>query len=446
MEITKKIKLEELDDDKGQILLQACQEGSNELKYHEHNNVTIKNEIMQSMRDDNLAQIFMYISPFERPELALVCKKWQKALASSWSNVRVLNYLSENDFDYHLMDPNRIRLLLKLCGRYLKELNINIYIDSKMILLIQKYCINVEKINLGFNDRRDINFDNVFSQMHNMKTLRLELFLTRSLPESLINSIKDIAGTLTELTLDNIYCRSLVLPELLTSVLCQLGVLKVLNLNECELNDQLIQSVGNIPSLIKFSCSNKFGNRQVNMQPIINLEKLESLSIKINCQIDDEFIKNLADKSNNLRELRILKPSLTDVSVNSLSKLKQLEIIDLDFLKPNNFITNYSVKCLSNLKFLKLSRCIHVTDYAFTKVLQNSPELEYLNVAHTNVTRDIVKQAAQLTQNRENNITLNLIVALENTNGVLDTPEYKSKYLKVENKLDDRTIYLEHVQ
>ncbi|KAF7994433.1 hypothetical protein HCN44_003905 [Aphidius gifuensis] len=71
MEITKKIKLEELDDDKGQILLQACQEGSNELKYHEHNNVTIKNEIMQSMRDDNLAQIFMYISPFERPELAL---------------------------------------------------------------------------------------------------------------------------------------------------------------------------------------------------------------------------------------------------------------------------------------------------------------------------------------------------------------------------------------
>ncbi|KAF7993555.1 hypothetical protein HCN44_010150 [Aphidius gifuensis] len=102
----------------------------NEEYYHAYDDEATS---IDFINDDCLVEIFMYLPACERPKIALVCKKWKKALDYSWSNVNKLelthweynecpSYLKE----YPTIDGqfNFLSFLLTKCGRYLTELDL----------------------------------------------------------------------------------------------------------------------------------------------------------------------------------------------------------------------------------------------------------------------------------------------------------------------------------
>ncbi|XP_044010441.1 uncharacterized protein LOC122854094 [Aphidius gifuensis] len=170
--------------------------------------------IMKRVNDDCLAEIFMYVPACERPKIAMVCKKWKRALDYSWFNVKKLEltYWRYHELPcclkkYQTVDGklNFLKSLLDKCGRYLKTLDLTAYDRCNIVPIINDYCPNLEKLRVRFIDIDDTMLSNTFTRLSKLKSLTIifENMKGKSIPVTLINSLKNVAGTLTELNLLN---------------------------------------------------------------------------------------------------------------------------------------------------------------------------------------------------------------------------------------------------
>ncbi|XP_044005010.1 uncharacterized protein LOC122850073 [Aphidius gifuensis] len=234
---------------------------NNKIYCHHDDDSYVENKMtIDHVNDDCLAEIFMYVPACERPKIALVCKQWKRALDVSWLNVKKLelthweydeypNYLIKN---YPKIDGqfNFLESLLDKCGRYLTELDATAYGHCNIVPVINKCCPNLVKLRIRIKYIDDAILDNAFTGLSKLKVLKIifQCFPNPGtyIPVTLINSLLNVADTLTELTLSNWpKCRvdNAKFPEEFISVISKLKTLESIQIGGIRCPESLISHI-----------------------------------------------------------------------------------------------------------------------------------------------------------------------------------------------------------
>ncbi|XP_044010452.1 uncharacterized protein LOC122854105 [Aphidius gifuensis] len=401
---------------------------------HQHNDhYDAKNIIIDYVNDDCLAQIFMYVPACERLKIAMVCTKWKRALNYSWFNVTKLEltYWRYHEFPYCLekyetVDGklNFLKSLLDKCGRYLKTLDLTAYGCCNIVPIINDYCPNLEKLRLRFYDTDDTMLSNAFTRLSKLKSLTIifEAMQNKIIPETLINSLKNVAGTLTELYLLNFVNHldeSCGYPKNLRYVIRRLKALKRFE----------VSGIRGFKNSFKYLKNNEMSfylnHNQYLEKPrylghwFINIRKLDLTTYFIK----DDTLYTIANTIKLLKMLTINCAQITDDGIVALSKMNNLQII---YLNGHSNITDSSIKLLKNIVKLSLPQSNKITDVSVTKLVENSPKIEKLLLYYTtSVTANFVKKAAKISSQRKQLLKISIHSL------ILHVKRYRSPYFKI---------------
>ncbi|XP_044002090.1 F-box/LRR-repeat protein 16-like [Aphidius gifuensis] len=411
-----------------QILPRASNKMDNQKYYHDD----AKKTTIDFVNVDCLIEIFMYLPVPERPKIALVCKKWKKALDYCWSNVNKLelthweynecpSYLKK----YPTIDGqfNFLSLLLDKCGRYLTELDLTAHNHCNIVPVINESCPNLVKLRLRFKYNIEHKLlVNAFSRLCKLRVLKIIFQHTNNneyIPVNLINSLKSIAGTLTELSLsywdkENLY-QSLKIPKTFTRVIPKLKALKSIEMNGVTMDSSisiLLEQFG----VLVISYNNSYLNKINRCEELFkNIEHFDLY----NYEVTDDCLYTIANCMN-LKSLTMRCERITDAGIVAISKMNNLENIRL---RGFCHVTDSSIGLLKNLKTSYLPWSNKITDVSVTKILENSPKIEVFFIVESPlVTLKFVKKAAEIATNRKTVLHL----------GISFTPgikQYESRYV-----------------
>ncbi|XP_044010062.1 uncharacterized protein LOC122853711 [Aphidius gifuensis] len=393
--------------------------------------------VVERINDDCLAEIFTYVPTCERPKIALVCKKWKRALDNSWFHVKKLEltywrYDEDPNFlkiKYPTVDGqfNFLKSLLYKCGRYLRELDLSVYPQWKIVPVVNEYCPNLVKLRIRIDDIYHEKIDNAFSNLSKLKVLKIifdkALYgFQPSVPTALINSLINVADTLTDLNMSN-WCGGILgkahFPEEMTSVVFQLKALRRFALAGIECPISLCNYLDNFQT-IDGVYDDIFVKKARNSIYKFAHENMEVLDI-VGYPINDDSIYNIANNMKRVHTLRMSCKRLTDTGIVTCTKIKNLK--HLGFFGFNN-ATDSSIKLLKNMTHLTTPCSNKITDESAIKVLENSPEMEYFCVENTSITHKFIEKAAEISRTRKRK--LEVCVTLER--GI----EYESPYFTID--------------
>ncbi|XP_015122916.1 F-box/LRR-repeat protein 2 isoform X2 [Diachasma alloeum] len=361
---------------------------------------------INDLNDDCLERIFKCLPLTSRLTVRIVSKRWEKASKLAWSNVRALNFSKSplwNDLDElppAFRSNTHIGAILKRCGGYLRELKIGDPCTYKILGLVGEYCVNLSRLEVSF-DRYGQRFTTLFSKMN-----KLEYFGMKNLGKDVFQDFWGHSiNNLREIHLCSQHCEEngTVRPRIYSSGLKQFTNLTAMTLEGFTLEPGVIRLISANPDLTCLSLAN---SRAKNFSPLTKLFSLEHLNLSKIINIGDDFITALTNNSRNLRYLNLNRcPGITTGGLSNLGNLPHLEELFLNSCR----ITDDVFKRLRSLKKLECEDCWSVDDPGITTLVNNSPNLRYLNLAGTNVTEKVLKTASSVT-GRRNNFCLWVIV------------------------------------
>ncbi|XP_044001392.1 uncharacterized protein LOC122847649 [Aphidius gifuensis] len=366
--------------------------------------------ILDPASDFCLDEIFTYVPICERPKLALVCKQWKRVLADSWFKVKKLELIywryDENPnclAKYSTSDGGYsfLKSLLSKCGRYLTTLDLTAYGNCNIVPVINGLCPNLVSLRLRFTNMDQVILANSFTRLSKLQSLtiifqNIETFLL--LPTvALINSLRNVANTLTDLNLLHWIDEVRPTPDLTKLLNDLIRDLKALKRME-------VAGIGNsLNDIWNYLADNGivYSNHTVYLihtlsisGPFINTKILKLME----CPVRDDTLYTIANTFKHLEVLHINTNWVTDIGVVAISKMNSLQNL---YFKGNTKITDSSVKLLKNLIKLGLPRSNKITDDSVLTVLENSPKMDVLTVISENVTVELVKKAAAISKKRE---------------------------------------------
>ncbi|XP_044014141.1 uncharacterized protein LOC122856531 [Aphidius gifuensis] len=341
--------------------------------------------IIERVNDDCLGEIFMYVPACERPKIALVCKKWKRVLEYSWFNVKKLE-LTHWQYDeyphflkrkYPTIDGQFtfLKSLLYKCGRYLTELDLSVYAHCNILPVISEYCQNLVKLRIRIGNIDDAILDNAFSHLSKLKVLKIILHrcfrkANPAVPTTLINSLLNVADTLTDLNISNwpaLLLQMAHFPEEMTSVISQLKALRKLGMAGIQCPKSMCDCLENSKTIKTNSDHACYVKSNIDVRALLN--RIEELDIR-GWNISDDCIFTIANTMKRLHTLVVSCDSLTDTSIVTCTKINNLKYLEFDGF---NDAIDSSIKLLKNLTHLKLPFNNKITDELAIKVLENSP-------------------------------------------------------------------------
>ncbi|KAF7995125.1 hypothetical protein HCN44_004597 [Aphidius gifuensis] len=375
----------------------------------------------------------MYLPACERPKIALVCQKWKRVLDRCWFDVKKLEliYWKYNEYPSCLMkfptidrELSFLRTLLDKCGHRLTKLDLTAYCHCNIVPIINESCPNLVQLRLRFSYVDDAILYNSFSCLSKLEKLTIifQFFDDECIPVSLINSLRNVADTLTDLNLlvwtygyGEIGFHKF--PEEITCVIPELKALKIFGIAGINISRALWDCVKN-HKIFFFSYYRYY---QYKKDHAFNITKDLDLS---QYRVTDDSLYIIANVMMYLQVLYVFCEWVTDDGIVAISKINELHT--LEFIGCNK-VTDSSIKLLKNLKKLKLPSSSKITDYSVTKVLENSPDMEELYVEDTGVTIEFIKKAADISNNRKRLLRL----FYSSVTFTPDIKQYKSQYFDV---------------
>ncbi|XP_044005990.1 uncharacterized protein LOC122851009 [Aphidius gifuensis] len=366
--------------------------------------------IDKRFNDNCLAEIFMYIPIYERPKIALVCKQWYRALHHTWRKVKTVKFSHwkyrsyQNIFDRFkkINGLSFLKSLLDNCGLYLTELDLVGYDNSDIVPFVNKSCPNVVKLRLRFKFIENEELSNAFSRMPKLKILKMIFQNTLGIPMTVLDSLKDVADTLSELTLaywNGSYRSQYILPESFTVIISQLKNLQKIEITGICLTRSSFELIKNakIDRFIEDYSSNIY------LAQIIDFEDLRILSL-LDYEITDDVLYTFANSMPRLYLMNIVSTYVTDVGIQTITRMRSLRYLYLH--GSNQHITDSSIKLLKNLEKLRLPYSNKITNSSVIEVLKRSPWMMWLSIINTGVTPKFFKKASKITKKRENYLVL----------------------------------------
>lgn len=120
------------------------------------------------------------------------------ACQSAWRKVEELNNPSPVLTSTDSPTPPVVGDIINRCGRFLTKISLNFCYSSKIMPLITLHCHNLTTINLGFCKYHEKDFKNAFTNMKQLKSIKIRSFQMRpaknriNVLESLPESIEEI--------------------------------------------------------------------------------------------------------------------------------------------------------------------------------------------------------------------------------------------------------------
>jgi Leucine-rich repeat (LRR) protein len=170
-------------------------------------------------------------------------------------------------------------------------------------------------------------------------------------------------------------CRSLNVPLALSN-LSHFTSLSSLNIAGCDVRDEHLHGIANLPKLSHLELSNNPQITSQTFQTLSSLPELKELSIS-NCALVTNNFKFISSLSN-LQKLHATSCNLTDEALTFLEPLQSLNTLAL---KDNKFtdVGMQSLGKLRNLSFLDLSLCVELTDKGLVP-LRTLEQMQELNL------------------------------------------------------------------
>ncbi|XP_044004090.1 uncharacterized protein LOC122849454 [Aphidius gifuensis] len=405
---------------------------SDKICYHNDDHSYAKNIITDCVNDDCLVEIFMYLPIYERPKIALVCKKWQRVLDGCWFDIKKkleLIYWNYDEYPSYLKkfptidrELSFLNTLLDKCGCRLTKLDLTDYCHCNIVPIINESCPNLVQLRLRFSDVDDAILYNSFSRLSKLQKLTIifQFFNDECIPASLINSLRNVAGTLTDLNL-LIWMYGQMgyqkIPEEATCVIPELKALKIFGVAGITIPQALCDYLTN-NEIFFFSYYHYYRYKR---DHDFNINKDLDLS---QFRVTDDSLYIIANVKMYLQVLYVFCEWITDDGVVAISKMNELHT--LEFIGCNK-VTDSSIKLLKNLRKLKLPSSSEITDYSVMKVLENSPNMEELYIEDTGVTIEFIKKAADISENRKRLLRL----FYSSDTFIPDVKQYKSQYFDI---------------
>ncbi|XP_044019667.1 uncharacterized protein LOC122860076 [Aphidius gifuensis] len=375
------------------------------------------------------------------PHFEKLCEDFRNKFVSSSFTTYIFHdshYDEDYDEDYYHSERNDLKYVIDLCGPKLTCLDVTSYPNSQIMPLINNNCPNLKQLRLRFKRIESEDFRNVFSNMINLKGLRIQWECENStLPMTLVESLEQVGGTLKYLFLrNNLKQNDISLPDSLAWIFPKLVALEELGIFGFGLSQPLLQSIGKIENLVNLRLGPYPENtypvfdKNITMYPIGNLKTLKILRIGWNCGVTDEFLINLCNNAKQLQRLSIIGTNITDKGIIAFRKLRQLEYLDFCLIdiysadvieKKNEFITDKSIRSLCNQKLRKLdfSNCLEITNRSVIELVKKAPSLKHLYIKNTKVTFEVVEEISDSMRHRKRPIFV--FVSFKNRNGAFES-------------------------
>ncbi|KAF7992655.1 hypothetical protein HCN44_004999 [Aphidius gifuensis] len=333
------------------------------------------------------AKIFVYLSNNDRLNLEKVSRKVRDLCLFSWHDVRKIEIESSNNYPI-------VKKILPNYGKYLFELSWKEYeYDSQLISLINDYCNHLKKLEIFiyFPDAWHKDCNNIIKKWKYMKTLSLWNWKFE------YNSMNILTQNiqLTSLTLSQ--CKIYNNGHLLSN-LKNLEYLK-LYLNIDGINDNDITCIiNNCKKLKTLIIDNLTVQLSINVFDAIgSLIDLEILNLSGQKYINNASINNIINNCKKLKSIYITSMLTTSMTLNKLGCLKNLKSI---YLPSCNGVNDYVLNGFLNIEKLHCYKCYNVTDFGIKYILDNSPNINYLNVINTCITIDTINYAWKIRKNK----------------------------------------------
>ncbi|XP_044013588.1 uncharacterized protein LOC122855946 [Aphidius gifuensis] len=266
---------------------------------------------------------------------------------------------------------------------------------------------------------------NAFTSLSKLKSLTIifqGMWYKNDIPVTLINSLKNVAGTLTELYLlhfVNHLDGSCGYPKNLRYVISRLKALKRFE----------VAGIRGLKNSFKYLKNNEMSfyfnhNEYLKKPPYLGLSFMNIWSLNLSsCFIKDDTLYTIANTIKLLKTLTINCAQITDDGVVALSMMNYLQTL---YLNGHNNVIDSSIKLLKNIVVLSLPHSNKITDVSVTKLLENLPKIEQL-ILHlaTSLTANFVKKAAEISSKRKQH----LVIAIHSL--IPDVKQYESPYLKI---------------
>ncbi|XP_044012347.1 uncharacterized protein LOC122855217 [Aphidius gifuensis] len=271
---------------------------------------------------------------------------------------------------------------------------------------------------------------NGFSYLTKLKVLKV-IFQTddditrRKLCMALTNSLINVAGTLTELSLSNWIEGSNHCDEItrdLTTVIPELKALKTIEIFGMAIDPDLSMYLKNSKILaINFdSLLTEYYSFKPDIFEGKNRKTLTELDLT-SCQVSNDFLYNIANCVENVKILKVSCERVTDIGIVAISKIKFLQHL---YLFGHSHVTDSSIKLLKKLKILHLPNSNKITNDSVTKILENSPKMKEFHIVESAITADFIKKASEITRNRKKKLKLEVSF-------IPGIKQYQSPYLDI---------------
>lgn len=258
------------------------------------------------------------------------------------------------------MTQEDIEKILFRCGFFLKSLEIWDRCYSSILLSVQAYCPNLEKLVVQFDAWNGEQLASIFSNMKNLQHIKF-----------------DLGGRFNYLSTPYYFA------------------------------DELIKGISLINSLTHVEIDHRT-NIKNSFFSLLNLENLKYLDVQQLDHVNDKFLFGLSINCKKLQDLNISGcKKVTNSGLEKLAKLEFLTNLRIKFL-PHIKDTIFSE--FRNLKNVSCVGCANVNDVSIHKLLKSSRNLERLYLRETPITVNTLLFANGFTRYRTNNIVLILIV------------------------------------
>ncbi|KAF7994826.1 hypothetical protein HCN44_004298 [Aphidius gifuensis] len=384
-----------------------------------------KNTNIYSLDNFCLTKIFSYLTWSEKFQAENVSKKWMSVMQTCWAKEKSYHEhplaLCNKKFGQLLKPGLRNKLLLH-CGHYLESCIIRKYISSRAIWLISSRCVNLKHLEIHIKYNNDNCFSNVFKDLQKLRSITIHVYNIHvndtKILESVTNNIECISF--------HSHTERMHVKSQFAKVLMKFNSLRFLELIHMDIDENVMQVISSKTTLIHLKLErSKYQQQQLILTNLLNLEYLNLSHIQyLNRDSMDSISKNLF----NLRYLNINFCSYT-IPLEHLQQLHNLKNLEEINLRGNNNVDDSILRQFTNLKSLNCADCDNVTDFGVMSVIENSPNLEYLDIFETAITVATLTFAYKITNARQTH-KLNIIISkyLNGDKRIVQSPFISIKY------------------
>ncbi|KAF7991573.1 hypothetical protein HCN44_008944 [Aphidius gifuensis] len=404
---------------------------------------TVKLDYINKLSDECLVKIFMNIPILKRIGLDKVCSNWKRIYELAWNDVKKINL---QDLKQKRKDKTQA-LIIKIlfdCGKYIKKLSVPFCISETTIIpIIDAACQNLVELelNFGFVPSDEFVLDGAFTQFNKLKKIKIRDSKYKRNKHDEIGKLFDFIIQVLPEGIEKIYISSVngriesrlnlcTAFKKFPSLCCLVLKNWKFNHNFNPVYNQLTKTKSLRYLDLKYTqiCD---GIDEV----IINLINLEHLNIQHNDKVNDELLIIIA---NNCKKLKYLNIGYCQVSranlkyvIKTLTHIEKLKISGISSAD-NSVIPIINMRKLNSLE---CANCPDITDTGIFQILENQPCLEYLDIAGTSTTQEILEHALIKVESR--NVKLNLcIVTSEKNIFDFETNEYNEPNCDSLSKLE----------